>query len=85
MNKRLVLYEYIDSYYLSGDYEQALLIFNNYKDLSDNLLYLKSQILVTLENYDEALFVLELLQNNFTGSDYTDIIKFDLEKIHLLK
>ena len=84
-NKHLVLYEYIDSYYLSGDCEQALLIFDNYNNLSDNLLYLKSQILVTLEHYDEALLVLELLQNNFIDSDYTDIIKFDLEKIYLLK
>ena len=84
-NKHLVLYEYIDSYYLSGDCEQALLIFDNYNNLSDNLLYLKSQILVTLEHYDEALLVLELLQNNFLDSDYTDIIKFDLEKIYLLK
>ena len=80
-----VLYEYIDSYYLSGDCEQALLIFDDYNNLSDNLLYLKSQILVTLENYDEALLVLELLQSNFIDSDYTDIIKFDLEKIYLLK
>ena len=84
-NKPLVLYENIDSYYLSGDCEQALLILNDYNNLSDNLLYLKSQILVTLGNYDEALFVLEVLQNNFTDSDYIDIIKFDLEKIYLLK
>ena len=84
-NKPLVLYEYIDSYYLSGDCEQALLILNDYNNLSDNLLYLKSQILVTLEHYDEALLVLELLQSNFIDSDYTDIIKFDLEKIYLLK
>ena len=84
-NKNLILYEYIDSYYLSGNYEQALLILNDCNNLSDNLLYLKSQILVTLGNYDEALFVLEVLQNNFTDSDYIDIIKFDLEKIYLLK
>ena len=38
-----------------------------------------------LGNYEDAIFVLEELKNNFPVSDYLDIIKFDLEKINLLK
>ena len=84
-NKNLVLYELIDSYYSVGNYEQALIIFNDSDFLSDNLLYLKSQIFIAIGDYDSAFSVLQLLKNNFPGSDYLEIIKFDLEKINLLK
>ena len=84
-NKELILYEYIDSYYSIGDYLNALSILNNANSLSDNILYLKSQIFIMLNNYDDAIFVLEELKINFPSSDYLDIIKFDLEKINLLK
>ena len=84
-NKHLVLYELIDSYYSLGNYEQALMIFHDSNFLSDNLLYLKSQILIAQGDYDSAFSVLKLLKNNFPSSDYLEIIKFDLEKINLLK
>ena len=58
-NKELILYEYIDSYYSIGDYLNALSILNNANSLSDNILYLKSQIFIMLNNYDDAIFVLE--------------------------
>ena len=84
-NKELILYEYIDSYYSIGDYSNALSILDKCDFLSDNILYLKSQIFIMLGNYEAAIFVLEELKNKFPVSDYLDIIKFDLEKINLLK
>ena len=84
-HKELVLYEYIDSYYSIGDYSNALLIIDNYNSISDIILYLKSQIFIMLGNYGEAILSLEELKTNFPNSDYLDIIKFDLEKINLLK
>ena len=38
-----------------------------------------------LEDYDAAILILESLSEKFPTSDYLDIIKFDLEKINLLK
>ena len=84
-NKELILYEYIDSHYSVGNYSNALSILDKHDFLSDNILYLKSKIFVVLGNYEAAIFVLEELKNNFPVSDYLDIIKFDLEKINLLK
>ena len=86
-HKQLVLYEYINCYYALGNYNAALSILESYNNnlFSDNLMYLKSKILTMLGYYDEALFILNELKNNFPVSDYIDIIKFDLEKINLLK
>ena len=83
--KELILYEYIDSYHLLGNHNTALEILNNYDCNSENLLYLKSQVFIALDNYEQALLILDALKNNFPSSDYLEIIKFDLEKINLLK
>ena len=83
--KELVLYEYIDSYHSLGFHNRALEILDKYDCGSDNLLYLKSQVFIALNNYNEALLILDALKNNFPSSDYLEIIKFDLEKINLLK
>ena len=53
---------------------------NNYDCTSENLLYLKSQVFIALDNYEQALLILDALKNNFPSSDYLEIIKFDLEK-----
>ena len=83
--KELILYEYIDSYHLLGNHNAALELLNNYDCNSENLLYLKSQVFIALDNYEQALLILDALKNNFPSSDYLEIIKFDLEKINLLK
>jgi tetratricopeptide (TPR) repeat protein len=83
--KELILYEYVDSYNALGQYNRAIEILDNYDGHSDNLLYLKSQIFIALDDYDAALLILDDLKNNFPSSDYLEIIKFDLEKINLLK
>ena len=83
--KELILYEYVDSHHALGNHNRALEILNSYDCSSDNLLYLKSQIFIALDNYDSALLILDALKNNFPSSDYLEIIKFDLEKINLLK
>jgi len=83
--KELILYEYVDSYNSLGHHNRALEVLNNYDCSSDNLLYLKSQILIALDNYNAATLILGTLKNNFPSSDYLEIIKFDLEKINLLK
>ena len=83
--KELILYEYIDSYHSLGNNNHALEILNNYDCNSENLLYLKSQVFIALYNYDQALLILDAFKNNFPNSDYLEIIKFDLEKINLLK
>ena len=86
-NKRLVLYEYINSYYLVGDFNKALLLFNDFNDVhfSDNMLYLKSKVLTIIGDYKAAISVLNNLINYYPDSDYSDIIQFDLEKINLLR
>jgi len=44
-----------------------------------------AQILISLMMYEEALFVLNNLKDNFKSSEYSDIIIFEIEKINLLK
>ena len=87
VNQKIILYEYVDSYYSIGSYNKALAILTAYEndELSDNVLYLKSQILMMLGDYNQSVLTLNYLKNNFPGSDYLEIIKFDLEKINLLK
>ena len=87
VNQKIILYEYVDSYYSIGSYNKALAILTAYEndELSDNILYLKSQILMMLGNYNQSILTLNYLKNNFPSSDYSEIIKFDLEKINLLK
>ena len=85
--QQIVLYEYINSYYSIGQHMKALSILTNYNnaELSDNILYLKSQVLMMLGDYEQSIVTLNYLKNNFPSSDYLEIIKFDLEKINLLK
>tara|TARA_Y100000746_G_C15255211_1_gene347288 strand:+ start:132 stop:611 length:480 start_codon:yes stop_codon:yes gene_type:complete len=85
--QQIVLYEYIDSYYSIGQPMKALSILTNHNnaELSDNILYLKSQVLMMLGDYEQSIVTLNDLTNNFPSSDYLEIIKFDLEKINLLK
>ena len=83
--KELILYEYADSYHSLGEHSRALEILDNYDCISDNILYLKSKVFIALDNYDSAILILDALKNNFPSSDYLEIIKFDLEKINLLK
>ena len=85
--QQLVLYEYLDSYYSLNKLSHVIDVLNNYNDreLSDNVIYLKSKTLAVLGQYDEALLLLNYIKNNFQNSDYSNIITFDLEKINLLK
>ncbi len=82
-----IFYEYIDSYYAVGKYRNALSVLElyNINELSDNLLYLKSKILMKTGNYEESILLLEKLTLNFPDSDYLTIIKFELERLNLLK
>ena len=86
-NKANVLYEYVDCYYALGDYNTALSILedSDHYLFSENIFYLKSQILIMLNQNDEALIVLENLKNAFPNSDYLEIMNFSIEKINLLK
>tara|TARA_Y100001970_G_C14138819_1_gene805930 strand:+ start:837 stop:1310 length:474 start_codon:yes stop_codon:yes gene_type:complete len=84
-NKTLILYEHAYSYYSIGEYQLALSILEGSNYNSDNILYLKSQVFLMLEDYDAAILILKSLSEKFPTSDYLDIIKFDLEKINLLK
>ena len=58
-------------------------IYNNSK-LSNNIIYLKSKIYIKLKNYEEALNNLNYLISFHPDSDYSNIVRFDIEKINLL-
>ena len=81
--QKLVLYEYLDSYYSLNKLNHVIDILNHYNhsELSDNIIYLKSKTFTLLGQYDEAIFLL----NNINDLDYNNIITFDLEKINLLR
>ena len=83
LERKLVLYEYLDSYYSLNKLKRVIDILNNYShsELSDNIIYLKSKTLTLLGQYDEAI----LLLHNINDLDYYNIINFDLEKINLLR
>jgi len=86
-DKMIVLYEYIDCYYYLNKFSDALNIlkdYNNY-ELSENIIYLKSKIHFKLNSYEESLIDLEYLLSNYKDSDYSDILKFEIQKINLLK
>tara|TARA_Y100001968_G_scaffold52681_1_gene43693 strand:- start:130 stop:612 length:483 start_codon:yes stop_codon:yes gene_type:complete len=86
INLENVLYEYVDSYYATAQPMDALIVLDSYtaSDLSDNLIYLKSQIYMALEDYNQALITLNYLLTHHNQSEYTSIIRFDIEKINLL-
>tara|TARA_B100000676_G_scaffold65039_2_gene64702 strand:+ start:1193 stop:1675 length:483 start_codon:yes stop_codon:yes gene_type:complete len=82
-----VLYEYIDCYFLLGQYNKALDVleaFGNH-ELSDNVLYLKSKIYLQLNLYNESLNCLLYIKKHFLDSEYSDILLFEIEKINLLR
>lgn len=81
-----VLYECADSYYALSQPMAALALLDHYANhnLSDNLIYLKSQIYISLNNYNQALNELNYLITRNQQSDYTNIIRFDIEKLNLL-
>ena len=47
-------------------------------------LLMKSQIYISLNNYNQALNELNYLITRNQQSDYTNIIRFDIEKLNLL-
>ena len=82
-----ILYEYIDSYYCLGQFNNAIEVLAEYNniDLTENIIYLKSKIYLKLNLHDNALSDLNYLINFFPNSDYTNILQFEIEKINLLK
>lgn len=86
-DKTFILYEYVDCYYSLNKLTDALKILNTYdnSELSDNIIFLKSKIYFKLQSYTESLSDLEYLLNHHEYSDYHNIIKFEIEKINLLK
>ncbi len=80
------LYHYIDCLYLTEQYTKALaeIASNSLDSLTDNIIYLQSKIYYKLGLYDEALKCLNYITNNFTNSEYNEIIIFDIEKLNLL-
>ncbi len=86
-DKKLVIYEYSNAYFKSNNPHKAMEILNSFDDNmnDENLQYLLSKILISLNMYDEALAVLNKLKENFKNSEYSDIITFEIEKINLLK
>ena len=54
-------------------------------ELSDNVIYLKSKIYIKLGQYNKALNDLNYLITHYPESDYVNILRFDIEKINLLK
>ena len=86
-DKKLVIYEYSNSYFNNNNPYKAMDIINSFSGTKndENLQYLLAQILISLMMYEEALFVLNNLKDNFKSSEYSDIIIFEIEKINLLK
>jgi len=81
-----VLYEYVDCYYSLGHYTKALNILESFDEtqLTDNILFLKSKIFLKLDLYNESLNSLLYIRDNFSDSEYQDILTFEIEKINLL-
>tara|TARA_Y100001960_G_scaffold311875_1_gene372962 strand:- start:1867 stop:2346 length:480 start_codon:yes stop_codon:yes gene_type:complete len=81
-----VLYEYVDSYHATNSPHRALALLHTISvaPLTENLLYLESEVLSSIGNYEDALFVLEQLKTQFPNSEYNKIVQFEIEKINLL-
>lgn len=86
-NQTIVLYEYIDCYYLLNKFSDAISILNNYdnSELSENVIYLKSKIYFKLNLFEKSLIDIKYLLDNYENSDYANILKFEIQKINLLK
>ena len=86
-DKKLVIYEHSNAYFNDNRPYKAMEIINSFNGTKsdENLQYLLAQILISLMMYEEALVVLNELKDNFKGSEYSDIIIFEIEKINLLK
>ena len=85
-NQAHVLYEYVHSYYSTHRHDAALALLNNLSSelLTENLLYLESQLFSAIGNHAQALLSLEQLSTNFPDSEYIKILQFEIEKINLL-
>lgn len=81
-----VLYEYAHSYYSIHKPHDALILLNNTSAnlLTENLIYLESQIFSEIGNHSQALLSLEKLKTHFPDSEYIKIVQFEIEKINLL-
>ena len=81
-----VLYEHVHSYYSIHKPHDALILLNNTSAglLTENLLYLESQLFSAVGNHSQALLSLEKLKTYFPDSEYIKIIQFEIEKINLL-
>ena len=81
-----VLYYYIDCLYWTDQHAKALseISSKSLDSLTDNIIYLQSKIYYKLGLYTEALECLNYITNNFTNSEYNEIIIFDIEKLNLL-
>ena len=86
-DQKIILYEYIDCYYSLDKFDEALNILTNYDnaELSDNIIYLKSKINFKLHSHSQSLIDLNYLLTHYQHSDYGDILKFEIQKINLLK
>ena len=86
-DQRIILYEYVDCYYSLDKFDEALSILINYDntELSDNIIYLKSKIHFKLHSLSESLIDLNYLLTHHQHSDYNEILKFEIQKINLLK
>ena len=82
-----VLYEYADCYYSMDKFNDAIQVLESYsnRELSENMIYLKSKIYCKLNLYDNALADLNYLIQFYPNSDYVNILQFEIEKINLLK
>ena len=81
-----ILYEHVHSYYSIDKPHDALILLNNTPAnlLTENLIYLESQIFSEIGNYSQALLSLEKLKTHFPDSEYIKIVQFEIEKINLL-
>tara|TARA_Y100001970_G_scaffold13675_1_gene15475 strand:+ start:18967 stop:19443 length:477 start_codon:yes stop_codon:yes gene_type:complete len=87
LDRATILYEYVDCYYTTGQFNEALQVLDSYAniELSENVLYLKSKIYCKFNLYGNALSVLNDLINLYPSSEYVNILQFEIEKINLLK
>ena len=80
-----VFYQYVDCYYLLGQYDKALSIIESNEQyfVNDNIIYLKSKIYLQLNLISESLNCLTYLKEHFPNSDYNNIVNFNIEKLNL--
>jgi tetratricopeptide (TPR) repeat protein len=86
LNKKNILYEYLDCYYSMNAFDEAMHIFESYSnfDLSDNVIYLKAKTCLKLNLLNDAFYNLNYIIEFFPDSEYLGIVQFEIEKINLL-